>query len=135
MEVNTRALRDASEALRNSSSQANRTLHEIEEIRYRLREMSNVDEFRWVIQKVERNLSETENSISNMAFVLESICDRYDATENRVREKSGSMRRRTRRATYLSVASLPSQSAFVSLKRTPAIREIRPVLKCINMVR
>ena len=135
MEVNTRALRDAGEALRHSSSQVNRALDEIEQIRYRLREMSNVDEFRWVIQKVERNISETENSISNMAFVLESICDRYDATENRIRDKSGSMKRRSYRTAYLNMVVRPSPRAFVSLKRTSAIREIRQVLKCINRVR
>lgn len=131
--VNTRALREASSMLKYSSNKAERTLQETSEVRHRLREMSNVDEFRWAIQRVERNIADAENAISNMASVLESICDRYDMTENRVTEKADMKIRK-----YSSVLHFhnfiirPNPSIFILLKKAPVIRELRPVLKYIN---
>jgi DNA repair ATPase RecN len=131
--VNTRALRNASEKLKYSSNKIDRTLQETSEIRHRLREMSNVDEFRWAIQRAERNIAEAESVISNMSSVLESICDRYDATENKINENGSVKKFRIHK--YAELAHwLIGPRSFILLKKMPVIRELRPVLKYINRI-
>lgn len=84
MEVNTRTLREASHRLDAGSKKINRTLNEVEMIRAQLRDMSNIDEFRWVLKRNEQSIEDAYRAIDRIASVLEEISDKYDRTEDRI---------------------------------------------------
>lgn len=84
MEVNTRTLREASHRLDAGSKKINHTLNEVEMIRAQLRDMSNIDEFRWVLKRNEQSIEEAYRAIDRIASVLEEISDKYDRTEDKI---------------------------------------------------
>ncbi|MBQ2904650.1 MAG: hypothetical protein IJE48_09660 [Clostridia bacterium] len=134
MEVNTRVLSQASNELRQCSANINRTLDEVERIRHQLRELSNVDEFRWVLMRNEQSIRSAQRTVSNMASVLEDISEKYERTENKLcgRELMKNRRPQWLGGGYLPYAFVP---AFVDLRRIGVIRKTLTILTYINKMK
>lgn len=132
MEVNTRTLHDASHRLMESSAKIDRTLHEVERIRYQLRELSNVDEFRWILRRNEQSIESVQRTVSTIASVLEDISEKYERTENKVCDRDLMKVRRLPRGGGYVPHPIPHFEIF---RRIRIIRRTLPVLSYINRLK
>lgn len=133
MEVNTRTLREASHRLNESSNRINSALNEVEAIRAQLREMSNIDEFRWILKKNEQSIENSFRAINRMASVLEDIGDKYDRTEDKVCDRELMAVRRLPYGTgYYHPHNVPGFKVF---RRIRVNRKTLMILNFINRLR
>lgn len=132
VEVNTRALHQASNELKNSSANINRTLDEVERIRHQLRDLSNVDEFRWVLIRNQQSIRSAERAIAKMASVLEEISEKYERTENKICDRELMTVRRMPRGGGYVPYPIPH---FERIRRLRVIRRTLPILTYINIMK
>ena len=118
MEVNTRTLREASHRLDAGSKKINRTLNEVEMIRAQLRDMSNIDEFRWVLKRNEQSIEDAYRAIDRIASVLEEISDKYDRTEDRICDKE-----------LMAVRRFPFGTGYIPYHPIPVFTVFRRIRK------
>lgn len=133
MEVNTRVLSQASNELKHASANINRTLDEVERIRYQLRELSNVDEFRWILMKNEQSIRTAQRAVSTMASVLEEVSEKYERTENKICGKDLMEVRRIPRV----VRTVPYEFVpfYTILRKVKTIRTTLKILTYINKMK
>lgn len=133
MEVNTRVLSQASNELKHASANINRTLDEVERIRYQLRELSNVDEFRWILMKNEQSIRTAQRAVSTMASVLEDVSEKYERTENKICGKDLMEVRRIPRV----VRTVPYELVpfYTILRKVKTIRTTLKILTYINKMK
>lgn len=133
MEVNTRVLNQASGELKHASANINRTLDEVERIRHQLRELSNVDEFRWILMKNEQSIRTAQRAVSTMASVLEDISEKYERTENKLCGRDlMTVRRLPRAGGYIPNNLIPF---YTVLRKTKTIRRTLKILTYINKMK
>lgn len=116
MEVNTRTLREASHRLNESSNRINNVINEVEAIGAQLRDMSNIDEFRWILKRNEQNIENSFRAINRMASVLEDISDKYDRTEDKVCDRE-----------LMAVRRLPYGTGYYHPHNIPDFRVFRRI--------
>ncbi len=133
MEVNTRALAQASEQLRHCARSVDRAAADVERVRRQLRELSNVDEFRWILKRNELKLEQIDTAFASMASVLETVSMEYKRTEDRICERD-------------PMSGIRFHGIFVPewsyhyrpvmpLRRLPVIYTTRKILRFINRLR